>query len=238
MAEIIAIVGESGTGKTRSIKSLPKESSFLITVSGKLPSYVGWMEQFKDYNLSTKQGNFFQVGNYTELLPVKATGSRGLLRAISEDMPHIKNIIIDDFQYIMGFEFMDRAYEKSYDKFTEIGKHAFDIVRLSMLLRKDLNIFFLCHEETVNKPNGSMLRKIKTIGRMLDDKITLEGLFNFVLFTEVKKEIGKERPDYYFITQNDGSTTGKSVEGVLEYRIPNDLLQVSKAIFKYRGINF
>lgn len=235
-SELIAIVGESGTGKTRSIVGLDPATTFMITISGKRPSFMGWKTKYIPFDLATGKGNFFHAPEYDLLIPNVVTKSRGLLKLISEDLKHIKNIVIDDYQYVMGFEFMERAYEKGWDKFTEIGRHAYDVIKIAQALRSDLKIFVLCHEETVKRPNGGLQRKIKTIGDMIDKNVTLEGLFTFVFFTEVVKEVGKETSTYYFVTQSDGSTTAKSVEGVFPtFRIQNDLGEVARAIDKYNS---
>ncbi len=231
-SELIAIVGESGTGKTRSIMGLPPQETFMITMSGKKPSWMGWKSSYNAFDATTKKGNFFYADSYSLLLPNTQTKSRGLLKMVSEDMKHIKNLIIDDYQYLMADEFMQRAYEKGWDKFTEIARHAYDVLDISRRLRPDLKIFVLSHEETLK----SGKRKMKTIGNLLDDKITLEGLFTIVLFTHVLKDPSKERPDFYFQTQTDGLTTAKSPEGMFDkFLIDNDLLTVSKAIDKYNS---
>jgi hypothetical protein len=238
MSDIIAIVGETGTGKTRSVQGLDSNATFLITLSDKKPSWMGWKKQYQPYNPTTKKGNFFEATSYDVLLPqtVGQNKSRGLLNAISQDLPHVKNIVIDDFQYLLSFEFMERAYEKGWDKFTEIARHAFDVLRLAVKLRPDIKVFILSHEEQVRSGNNIVKRKIKTIGNLLDDKITLEGLFTFVLFTHVKKEVGKEQPDYFFQTQTDGITTAKSPEGVFKaFLIENDLGIVSKGVDEYNA---
>jgi hypothetical protein len=235
-SELIAVVGESGTGKTRSVKGLNPNETFFITISGKKPSFIGWKTMYTPFDMHTKKGNFFHAMSYDVLIPNSITKSRGLLRMIAEDMKHIKNIVIDDFQYLMSFEFMERAYEKGWDKFTEIARHAFDTIKTSQYLGPYMKVFFLCHEENAKGVLGTIRRKIKTIGNLLDDKITLEGLFTFVFFTAVIKEIGKETPTFYFETQSDGTTTAKSVEGVFDkFRIENDLGLVVQAIDKYNN---
>ena len=117
------------------------------------------------------------------------------LDRISLNAPHIKTIIIDDSQYLMGHEFMSRALEKGFDKFTEIGKKYYDLIMFCKGLRSDLNIYFLSHVDESDSGNT----KMKTIGRMLDDKICLEGLFTITLETYV------DNGNYYFLTQNSGA---------------------------------
>jgi len=124
----------------------------------------------------------------------------------------------------MANEFMRRSGERGYDKFTEIGEHAWRLVFNARLLRQDLIVIFLSHSDTDDKGKT----KVKTIGKLLDDKITVEGMFSIVLNTFV--EDGK----YYFETQTNGSNTTKSPEEMFaERRIPNDLNLVVQSIHKY-----
>lgn len=134
----------------------------------------------------------------------------------------------------MGFEFFDRADEKGYDKYASIGKNGAMPLIKAVDMREDLKVFVLTHEEEVSE-NFRPLRKIKTIGRMVDEKLTMEGLFTTVLFTDVRK-LEDGGVDYGFITHSDGSTTAKSPEGMFEKDfIENNLGFVSAAIDLYYG---
>lgn len=138
----------------------------------------------------------------------------------------IKNIIIDDFQYVISNEFMVRAKEKGFDKFTEMAQHYYVIIEVASRLREDLNIFFLSHNE--QKEDGTS--KVKTIGKLLDEKITIEGLFTIVLNTVIQDN------KYYFQTQNNGFNTTKSPLGMFdEQLIENDLKLVTEKINEYYG---
>jgi len=137
------------------------------------------------------------------------------------------------FQYIMSTEFMNRANEQGWQKFTDIAKHVWDIITTAKSLREDLKVFILSHDEIITE-NFAPKRKIKTIGKLLDDKVTLEGLFTVVLFTNVSKDKEKNELAYTFITQNDGTTTAKSPRGMFEtLNIPNDLAAIVKKINDY-----
>lgn len=132
----------------------------------------------------------------------------------------------------MGFEFFDRADEKGYDKYASIGKNGAQPLIKAADLRNDLKVFVLTHDDEVSE-NFKPLRKIKTIGRMVDEKLTMEGLFTIVLFTDVKKN-DDDVITHSFITKSDGSTTAKSPEGMFsDLSIENDLGLVSKAIDEY-----
>lgn len=224
MGRPILIAGESGSGKSFATKHLPPKESYLINVSGK--------------DLPYKEGS----KNYTEATDKKPDGNMlitdspvGIIKTfqyISEKRPEIKHVIVDDNQYIGAFEYFRRIHEREYfAKFNDIGVNMFNIIMAAKATRKDLKIYFLNHiEETIDEKGISKI-KAKTLGKMIDNKLTYEGLFNIVLGTAVEEQNGVL--SYYFITQSDGGTTYKSPEGMFEYKIPNDLKLVSDAIDKY-----
>ena len=139
-----------------------------------------------------------------------------------------KIYVIDDSQYIMANEYFDRANEKGYDKFVDIGANFRNLVHLvNNELPDDVLVYFLHHPET-DTNTGKV--KAKTIGRMLDEKLTLEGCFDIVLHARTD---GRE---HWFSTQSDGTDTAKSPEEMFEDRIPNDLAFVDKTIREYYGM--
>jgi hypothetical protein len=224
MSEIIAVVGQTGTGKSTSIEGLnPKETAVIGCTNKALP-FRGWKK-----NYIAGQG-----GNY--LISADSKVIVAGLRSLSENRPEIKNIIIDDFQYLMSTEFMNRSDEKGsngWDKYIDIARHAWDVITTARELREDIKVFILTHDEVIQEA-FSPKRKIKTVGKMLDEKVTLEGLFTTVLFTDVTKNKETGQLEYTFMTQNDGTTTGKSPKGMFEeLYIPNDLVFVSQMIDTY-----
>lgn len=136
-----------------------------------------------------------------------------------------KVIVIDDTQYLMANEFMRRATERGYDKFTEIAQNFWSlIVQEVNNLPADTIVYLLCH--TATDENG--VEKMKTIGKLVDEKITPEGLFTIVLKTAVSDG------NYAFVTQNNGKDTVKSPEGMFStYAINNDLKYVDEKIRNY-----
>ena len=223
MSELIAIVGQTGTGKSTSVETLDPKETVIISIVDKPLPFRGWKQ---NYTTGIQQG-----GNYA----VTADTSKicSILKYVSKDRPEIKQIIIDDAQYIMSTEFMNRALEAGWQKFTDIGKHMWDVVNTAKSLREDIKVFVLSHDETVQE-NFAPKRKMKTIGKMLDEKITLEGLFTIVLYTNVQKNKEKNELEYTFITQNDGTTTAKSPRGMFaKLNIQNDLAEIVKTIDEY-----
>lgn len=194
----ILLIGESGTGKSTSIRNFKKEDVAIINVAAKPLPFRGSYETFIS-------------DNYREI--------KNFLRKTTK-----KSIVIDDAQYLMANEFMRRATEKGFDKFTEIAQNYWDLIQEIRRLPEDVIVYFLTHIE--RDANGN--EKAKTIGKLLDEKITLEGMFTVVLKTNVKDGV------YSFSTQNSGYDTVKSPMGLFDSTmIPNDLKLVDNAIRNY-----
>lgn len=224
MANKILILGESGQGKSTSVESLNPEETFLINVIGKRLPFKGWKSKYQNYDTKTQKGNVLSTYNHDHITKC--------IEAIGKTMPHIKNIVVDDSQYIMSYEYMDRATETGFTKFTEIAKHMLDVFKAPDSLRDDLTVFYLAHTEDVSA-NGFTKTKIKTIGKLLDEKITVEGLFTVVLLAVSFKEQDGVMA-YRFVTKNNGTTTVKSPAGMFkEAMIPNDLQYVLDKINEY-----
>jgi len=151
------------------------------------------------------------------------TDDAALIEKLVRSSPH-EVVVIDDFQYVMANEYMRRTDEKGYDKFVDIGKNAWNVLRAAADVAPHRRVYILAHTET----DTFGRTKIKTIGKMLDEKITLEGMVTIVLRTQVRDG------HYTFATQNNGSDTTKSPMGMFsEQFIENDLAAVDAAIFDY-----
>lgn len=198
MAIGILVLGESGTGKTYSIKNFkPDEVKILSVVKPILP--------FR--------------GKYDI---VKTPTARDVIREMKNTKK--KNIVVDDFQYILGIPMMHRIGEKGWEKFNEIEQGYSDVLEALNDLPDDTIVYLNSHIETDDYGK----RKIKTIGKALDKYITVEGLFMVVLGTEVIDD------KYYFVTQNSGNDTLKTPEGMFPSKfIPNDLKYVEDKIRNY-----
>lgn len=229
MAELGAIVGESGSGKSTSIRNLNPNETFIINVARKALPFRGYKKKYKplEQDPKTKKfiGNLYNTSNVDQISKI--------LKIIDKTRPEIKQVLIDDSQYLMSFEAMNRADEKSYDKFTQIAQHFYSVLDEAMGMRDDLKVFILTHSENIGDALNPSL-KIKTVGKMIDNMITLEGLFTYVLFTTNKTKNDEEVIQYKFITQSDGTTTAKTPLGCFEEMyIDNDLALVFKAIDEY-----
>ena len=214
MSTSILIYGESGTGKSTSIRNMNHENTFIIASISKPLPFRGWKTKYIPFS-KTEGGNYLVSDNCNKIIET--------MLFISDKRPEIKNIIIDDFQYIMSNQYMRRAHEKGYEKFTDIGESTWRVITQSSELRSDLKIYFLSHSDTQEGKT-----RIKTIGKMLDEKICVEGMFTIVLNSIVADG------NYMFVTQNNGHSIAKSPIGMFETAIiDNDLSTISDTIDKY-----
>jgi hypothetical protein len=216
MSNTSIIMGESGTGKSTSIRNLDPSATFIINVMHKPLPFRGYKKHYTLVSSDGKLGNYYYSKSYEAINLV--------IRKIDNIRPEIKTLIIDDFQYLMSDEFMNRALERGYDKFSEIGKNAYDLLKYLPTLREDLDVFILTHSEA----NEAGKMKIKTIGKMLDQNIVIEGMYSTVLQTQLLNG------NYSFITQGDARHIAKSPMGMFETReIPNDLAFVKQKMNEY-----
>lgn len=213
MSTAVLVLGESGTGKTTSLRNLEPANTMLIQpVRKPLPfRSAAWGYFDKDKN---RTGNVFVNDRSAEIVALMQRTAR-------------KIIVIDDFQYVLANEYMRRSEEKGYDKFTEIGRHAWDILIAANNLGPDVRVYVMGHTQT----DEFGRTKVKTIGRMLDEKINVEGLFAIVLRTMV------QNGQYLFATRNNGQDTTKTPMGMFDSDyIDNDLAAVDKTILEYYGL--
>ena len=227
--ETLAIVGESGSGKSTALRNLNPEETFIISTTGKPLPFRGWRKKYTPFKVDENKkivGNYFVSSTYDKIIKV--------LKVINTKMPHIKQVIIDDFQYVLSYEFVDRATEVGYTKFSELAQHAMEILRYSEQMREDCKMIFLTHSENV----GDALNPkyvIKTVGKLLAEKVTLEGLFTYIFFTKVSEgDDGKMK--YTLITNTDGICIAKTPMGMFnDLEIDNDLNEIIKIIDEYNN---
>lgn len=228
MAEMIAIVGESGSGKSTSIRNLNPAETFIISTTGKRPGIKGALKKYPNFTKTDSgyTGNFVTTANVDKIDTI--------LKYINTKRPDVKVVVIDDFQYVMAFEAMDRAGDKGYDKFTQMAQHAYQVLKSAMNLRDDLYVVVSTHSENTGDRINPYY-KMKTLGKMLDNTITLEGLFTYVFFTAIQRD-DDGNPSYKFMTNSDGTTTGKSPMGLFnDLYIDNDLKLVIDRIEEYNS---
>lgn len=206
-------MGESGSGKTTSMRNLDPDTTYYIDSDRKGLSWKGWKKQ---YNKEKK--NYF-CSDEPEQVKIKLLG-------ISEKCPKIKTVVIDTIGSIMVADEMRRSREKGFDKWVDLATCIWDMVDMAYLLREDLTIIFVAHTQTERTEDGYIFTKIKTSGKKLD-KICLESKFTTVL---IAKCINGE---YVFETHAKNSTA-KTPLGLFETdTIPNDIKTVIDALEEF-----
>lgn len=226
MAHGVLIIGESGSGKSTSGRNLDPKETFWINVANKPLPFKGWKAHYSLISKDNTNGNMSTASTPAGI--IKA------MKHVSDNMPHIKVMIVDDWQYASAFEFFDKAGEKGYDKFNIIGQNIAKMARIPMTLREDLIVFFLTHAEDTIDSSGQKTVKAKTVGKMVDNALTLEGLFSIVLYGKIKRDEKKDKLNYVFETVNNGKNTCKAPMDMFPSAdIDNDLQLVKEAIIKY-----
>ena len=216
MAIPVLIIGRSGSGKTYSLKNFKAEEVGVISVEkGRLP--------FKT-DIKTVRVPADPTGGEANNDPVKINAAKYAWITSVIRGAKAKAIVIDDSQYLMVNELFDRANEKGYDKFTFMAKKFRDLIHfVNELEEEDKIVYFLHHSE--GDTDGR--EKVKTVGKMLDEKLTVEGCFDIVIYCQ----------DHKFFTQSNGQSTAKTPEDMFPLEIPNDLKAVDTAIREYYGLD-
>lgn len=213
MALSALVIGRSGSGKTYSLKNFnPEEVGVISVEKGRLPFKskikVVKIKKFNNADASPAQIN---LARYSWIMEVIKMSKR-------------KTIVIDDSQYLLANELFDRANEKGYDKFTNMAANFRNLIHYVNELEDDDKIVYFLHHSELDADGRE---KVKTIGKMLDEKLCIEGCFDIVLYCQDQK----------FFTQANGQSVAKTPEGMFDsIEIPNDLKAVDTAIRDYYGM--
>ncbi len=226
MNEPIMIIGEPGTGKTTSIRTLNPKTTLIVNLANKRLSFKS-----TDYS----QLKFDKDGNYESGNITSVSGFDRIIKLLNwvQDK-HFTEIILDDFQLSMSYEMFNRIKEKTFDKWVDMGLGVKNVVEFINHMPEHILVYMLTHSEVSYDLNGNKKTKAKTLGSLIDKNLTLEGMTTIALGTEVIRE--GDIVQYNLITQNDGNTSFRSPLGMFDYRIPNDLQYVSDKVREYHGI--
>lgn len=215
MARVICIAGESGSGKTTSLRNLNPDATYIIDADKKGLSWRGWKKQY-----NTERKNYYVCD---EPRKVGAT-----MLGVSKTRQEIKTIVVDTIGSIMVADEMRRSKEKGYDKWVDLAQCMWDIVDMAYLLRDDLTIVFIAHTQTDRDDSGYLFTRIKTSGKKLD-KICLESKFTTVLIAKCVE--GK----YIFETHANNSTAKTPFGLYDEPTIENDIKKVIDDLEKFES---
>lgn len=194
----ILILGRSGSGKSTSMRNFSPDEVGIFNVASKPLPFKKKLPKVNNATYST------------------------IYKGMSK--PTLKKYVIDDSQYLMAFESFDHAKETGYGKFTNMALNFRNLINYVVTqLPDDVIVYFLHHTEVAE--DGTL--KAKTLGKMLDNQLTVEGLFSIVLLCQV------EGTEHYFITNSDGSNPAKSPMEMFDMKIDNDLKMVDETIRKY-----
>lgn len=218
MSTSVAIMAETGHGKSHSIQYLDPSKTVIIDADKQGLPFRGWKTK---YNKDNK--NYFPTSN--------AESIEKILKAVSlsAEYSHIKYIVIDTLNAVMTDDEMKRSKEKNYDKWVDLAFSVYNIVSLAKTLREDLIVFCMFHVQDISDDLGNHFYRIQTSGQKLQ-KIKLETKFNIVLFG--KCEYGDENR-YYFDTQARYSTAKSPLGMFAQREIDNNLQVVANAIRDY-----
>ena len=225
MANVVMLLGKTGTGKTTSLRTLNPDETVIINVLGKKLPFKG-----SDALYNSEKKNLFRVEDYQTMI--------NLLQACN-GQPHIKNIILDDCIYIMRKEYFKRAKEAGYGKYTELAQHFQQIISTCEEMRSDINVFMILHSEDVQSDKTTVGYKVSTIGQLIDNQYNPMEVVPMVLYSAIKFD-DKGKPAYGFYTHAtmEGATQIPAKtpnEMFTEDFIPNDLGMVVKAMNDYYG---
>ena len=215
MSKLIAIMGESGSGKTTAMRTLPPEQTYYVDADLKGLSWKGWKNQYN------KENKNYLASNDPEYI-------RNKVLQVNDMSKSVKYIVIDTLNGIMIADEMKRMDEKGYDKWKDLAACVWGLIDSALTMRDDLTVIFLAHSQTERDDNGYNFTRIKTSGKKLD-KIVLESKFTTVLYAKVVDG------QHVFEVHADHSTA-KTPLGAYEPEektVPNDIMQVIKRLEEF-----
>lgn len=212
MAKAICIIGESGAGKTTSLRNLNPQETYYIDSDKKGSAWRGFRQQ---YNSDNK--NYIATDDPNKIL--------ALMKGISEKT-QLKYIVIDTLNGVMVGEEIRRSKEKGFDKWADLVVYIYSILDIVSELREDLTIIYTAHSETERTEDGYMWTRMKTTGKKLN-KLVPESKFNVVLLAKCKDD------RYIFETHSNNSTAKTPLDAFEEDEIENDIVPVLKVLEEY-----
>lgn len=224
MAREMMIAGNSGTGKSTSLRNLDPAETFIVNCGKKPLPFRGADKHYKEFTKDFPEGNIYNTNEFEKVIPI--------IKYVGEKRPEVKYLIVDDWQYSFAAYVIKRIGDKGFDKFNSLAKGIWDMVEIAKNQRDDLNIVFISHLDSNYNTDGVKETKAKTLGKMIDNTVNLDGLFTTILYSEAVKT--DEGMSYVFRTKTNGSDTCKTpMDMFSEEYIPNDLGVAIAAMREY-----
>lgn len=215
MAKVIGIMGESGSGKTTSMRDLDPATTFYLDSDKKGLSWKGWKKQYSYEKLNYMATD--QISTVNQILE----------KINSQDnMKHIKVVVIDTLNGLMVADEVRRMKEKNYDKWVDLAQCIWELLDSLYTLRDDLTVIVVCHSQTQKEDDGYTFTRIKTSGKKLD-KLNVESKLTTVLYAVAKDG------EYVFQTKAKNSTAKTPMGAFDAEEIPNNIVDVLKALEDY-----
>ena len=218
MAKVIGVMGESGAGKTTSMRNLPPKETFYFDCDGKGMNWKGWKSQY-----SESQKNYWKSDSFSVVSQIMDKIDK------DEKCKNIKYVVIDTINGMMVAEEMRILAMSSGDKrsaWSDLAQNGWAIINKALAMRDDLTVIILCHSETISDENGIIRTRIKTNGRKLE-KLVLESKMTTVIWSV--RQDGK----YKFILSADGSTCKVPLGAFEDSEIDNDIMLVIDALKEF-----
>lgn len=228
MAKVIGIMGESGSGKTTSMRNLPPAETFYLDCDGKGLSWKGWKEQYKQGANYYKTDYPQLVERWMRYINGEELNTKGeWVEAKNKDGLKFKYLVIDTLNGIMVGQEMRDINRKGYDKWQDLATYIWEILTLSLKLRDDLTVILVFHSETISDDNGIVTTRIKTSGKKLR-KMDPETKLPTLLLADYTEDGG-----YVFFTRKPHTTAKAPMGAFATDMIPNDMMEVLKALEEF-----
>lgn len=216
MSNAILILGDSGTGKSTSLRNLDPQQTLIVNILDKPLPFRGYKANYTKLSADGMTGNYYISDDHDKIMRI--------IKLVDQKRTDIKNLIIDDFGFTITNTYMRRSRETGYGKFADIGKQAWEIINSLRGLRDDLNCIVTMHVDI----DVAGKYKPRTIGRMIDQYSIIEGAFTFVFQSIIVDN------KYKFITNNDGQHCAKTPCEMFDSKfIDNDLESIVSTIKEY-----
>ena len=216
MSNIILVMGDSGSGKTTSMRNLDPKSTYYLDCDKKGLSWRGWRKQYNGENK-----NYCATSDADKIMQI--------LKGISGTREDIHVIIVDTLNWIMLDDEFNRMKEKGYDKWLDLAFSIRGVIAMAQQLREDITVVFTAHTQTERDESGYMYTRMKTSGKKLD-KVCVESMFGTVLMSRCKDA---ENHEYVFETQANNSTAKTPMGAFESLEIPNDMAEVLKVMEEF-----